>query len=87
MDDGVARAAADRVRARLAGVKGSLGGNIFIHGNCVTAGCIALTDPVIELVYYLADHAVNRDSIPVLIFPGRSADRFAALEARASRYK
>lgn len=71
--------AADRIRSRLAGVTGSLGGDIFIHGNCVTAGCIALTDPVIELVYYLAERAVNRGSIPVLIFPGRRAELYETL--------
>ena len=29
---------------RVLGVKGNLGGNICIHGSCVTIGCIPLTD-------------------------------------------
>jgi len=33
------------------------GGDIFIHGSCVTVGCIPLTDPMIEEVYILAAHA------------------------------
>ncbi len=47
------------------------GGDIFIHGNCVTIGCIPLTDEKIEEVYLLAVLAKNggQKSIPVHIFP------------------
>jgi murein L,D-transpeptidase YafK len=47
------------------------GGNIFIHGSCVTVGCIPLTDDKIEEVYILAAHAraAGQDFIPVHIFP------------------
>jgi len=49
------------------------GGAIFIHGSCVTVGCIPLTDPMIEEVYILAAHArdAGQDFIPVHIFPIR----------------
>lgn len=47
------------------------GGDIFIHGSCVTTGCIPITDSRIEEVYILAAHARNegQDFIPVHIFP------------------
>jgi len=31
------------------------GGDIFIHGSCVSIGCFAMTDPIIEQIYALAD--------------------------------
>ncbi|MBS1666266.1 MAG: L,D-transpeptidase family protein [Bacteroidetes bacterium] len=47
------------------------GGDIYIHGSCVTTGCIPLTDEKIEEVYILAAHAKanGQDFIPVHIFP------------------
>ena len=49
------------------------GGDIYIHGSCVTVGCIPLTDPMIEEVYIITAHAKNQgqDFIPVHIFPIR----------------
>jgi len=49
------------------------GGEIFIHGSCVTIGCIPLTDDRIKEVYILAVEAHNRGQkhIPVHIFPCR----------------
>jgi murein L,D-transpeptidase YafK len=49
------------------------GGNIYIHGNCVTIGCIPLTDDKIKELYVLALEASNngQDKIPVHIFPAR----------------
>ena len=49
------------------------GGDIYIHGSCVTVGCIPLTDPMIEEVYIVTAHAKNQgqDFIPVHIFPVR----------------
>jgi len=57
-------------------VRGDLeapGSNIFIHGACVTIGCIPLTDPLIEEVYELAEMAKagGQSRIPVHIFPAR----------------
>lgn len=47
------------------------GGDIYIHGSCVTTGCIPITDKKIEDLYVLAMHARNQgqDFIPVHIFP------------------
>jgi murein L,D-transpeptidase YafK len=47
------------------------GGDIYIHGSCVTTGCIPITDGQIEELYVLALHAkdLGEDFIPVHIFP------------------
>lgn len=49
------------------------GGDIFIHGSCVTTGCIPITNPQIEELYILTSHAksAGQDFIPVHIFPVR----------------
>ncbi len=49
------------------------GGEIYIHGNCVTVGCLPLTDSLIEQVYHLASVVRNQgqDFIPVHIYPHR----------------
>lgn len=51
----------------------SPGAGIYIHGSCVTVGCIPLTDEQIDEVYILAALARNQgqDYIPVHIFPVR----------------
>src|SRR5205814_1866910 len=62
------------------------GGGIYIHGSCVTVGCIPITDGQIDELYILAAHAkdAGEDFIPVHIFPirynvKRSADYLKAL--------
>lgn len=62
------------------------GGEIYIHGSCVTVGCIPVTDPMIEELYIITAHAKNQgqDFIPVHIFPirynvKRSVDYLAKL--------
>lgn len=47
------------------------GSDIYIHGNCVTVGCIPLTDEKIKEVYILGVEARNsgQDKIPVNIYP------------------
>lgn len=49
------------------------GGGIYIHGNCVTVGCIPIQDSQIEELYILASYARDNgeDFIPVHIFPIR----------------
>jgi murein L,D-transpeptidase YafK len=48
------------------------GGDIYIHGSCLTVGCIPLTDEFIEEVYILAVNAKNEDSHdPCSGLPGR----------------
>lgn len=71
---------ADRVRSGSA----DPGGEIFIHGKCVTIGCMPLTDDYIKEVYLLALQAYQsgQRNIPVYIFPFKfnsiSADKFSA---------
>jgi murein L,D-transpeptidase YafK len=49
------------------------GGEIYIHGNCITVGCIPVKDNQIEELYLLASYAKDNgeDFIPVHIFPVR----------------
>ncbi|TKB96497.1 L,D-transpeptidase family protein [Pedobacter cryotolerans] len=48
-----------------------IGGEIYIHGDCVTVGCIPLTDDKIKEVYILGVEAINygQNHIPIYIFP------------------
>jgi murein L,D-transpeptidase YafK len=54
-----------------------LGGDIFIHGSCVTIGCLPMTDTHIKEIYLLAVHARNngQSAIPVYIFPFKMTDQ------------
>lgn len=70
------------------------GGDIYIHGSCVTVGCIPVNDQQIEELYILAAHAKNRgqDFIPVHIFPVRynnkkSVDYLATLTKTDAQLK
>ena len=49
------------------------GSNIFIHGDCVSIGCLAMTDPYIQELYLSAVLAKSNGQkrIPVHIFPRR----------------
>jgi murein L,D-transpeptidase YafK len=53
-----------------------LGGDIFIHGACVTIGCLPMTDDKIKEIYLYAVYARNNGQhhIPVYIFPFRMTD-------------
>jgi len=47
------------------------GSAIYIHGNCVSTGCIAISDAPIEELYIIASHVKTngQDFIPVHVFP------------------
>ncbi len=49
----------------------NLGGDIFIHGSCLTAGCLPMTDELIKEIYLYAVLARNngQTQIPVYMFP------------------
>ena len=53
-----------------------LGGDIFIHGSCVTIGCLPMTDDKIKEIYLYAVLARNNGQleIPVYIFPFKMTD-------------
>ncbi len=62
---------------RILGNKRDPGGDIFIHGACVTIGCIPITDNKIKELYILAVEARNNGQrrIPVHIFPSKLTAR------------
>lgn len=58
------------------------GGDIMIHGSCVTIGCLPMTDEGIEEIYLYAVKAKNngQKEIPVYIFPAwPDQDSFSTL--------
>lgn len=61
---------------RILGDGKPLGGDIFMHGGCKTAGCLALTDDGIKEVYVMAMESRDngQQRIPVHIFPARLGD-------------
>lgn len=74
--------ASDRVLAD----KRSPGGDVFIHGDCVTIGCIPIQDEPMEEVYLAAWDArqAGLRRIPVHIFPARmDGDGMRFLKERA----
>ena len=61
------------------------GGDIFIHGNCITIGCMPMTDDKIKEIYILALEAKNagQSKISVHIFPCKlNADNMTMLEEK-----
>lgn len=58
------------------------GSNIFIHGNCVSTGCIPLMDVPMEELYVLAAQVRSQEMqefIPVHIFPIRYSKKSSEL--------
>jgi len=55
----------------------NLGGDIFIHGECVTIGCLPMTNDKIKEIYLYAINAKNNGQhrIPVYIFPFKMTDQ------------
>lgn len=64
------------------------GGDIYVHGGCVTVGCIPIKDYQIEELYLITTYAKNngQDFIPIHIFPVRynnlKSFRYLALQAK-----
>lgn len=55
------------------------GGDIFIHGSCVTIGCIPIEDRNIQQLYVIAaDARAAGATLLVHIFPGRDWDKLLA---------
>lgn len=63
---------------RILGYRQNLGGDIYIHGACVTVGCIPITnEPIKELYVFAVEAKNNRHAqIPVHLFPSRLTDTF-----------
>lgn len=51
----------------------SLGGDIYIHGDCASIGCLSMTDGLMEEIYLMSVKAKSQgqETIPVHIFPFR----------------
>ena len=58
---------------RILGFRANLGGDIFLHGNCASIGCIPITDDGIKEVYWLAVLVKDGGAkqLPIQIFPAR----------------
>jgi murein L,D-transpeptidase YafK len=61
---------------RIVGSHKNPGGDIFLHGNCASIGCIPITDEGIKEVYWLAVlvHNQNEQHLPIEIFPAGLTD-------------
>lgn len=68
---------------RILGNKTNYGGDIFIHGNCVTIGCLPLEMQIEELYIFCVEAQNNNPSnIPVNIFPTKLTEKnFKVLSA------
>jgi len=51
-----------------------LGGDIYIHGECKSIGCVAINNSQIEELYWLVAQVKPKSKIPVHIFPTRLSD-------------
>ena len=78
--------ASDSIR----GVRRHLGNNIFIHGSCISSGCLAMTDDRIRELYVYCIEAYNagQEEIDLTIFPARLTDAtYSKLIYTYSKYK
>lgn len=55
---------------KILGDNKNLGGSIYLHGECVSVGCIAFTNKDIEEIYRVCNYTSNNE-IQVQIFPIR----------------
>lgn len=64
-----------------------LGGDIYIHGDCVTVGCMPMSDDKIKEIYVMAlqAHAGGQSDIPVYSFPFKFTE--ANVAAFTAQYK
>jgi murein L,D-transpeptidase YafK len=57
----------------------ALGGDIMIHGNCVSIGCVAMTDERIQELWVLVEPVIRRGGeVHVASFPGRDLAGYIA---------
>lgn len=65
------------------------GGDIFIHGSCVTVGCLPITDDKIRELYLLCVEAKNRgqNTIPVTVFPRKFKTSGDVEDTPGDKYK
>ena len=75
--------ASDSIR----GVHGHLGNEIFIHGSCLSSGCLPITDDKIKelFVYCIEAYNSGQEEIELTIFPAQLND--AKYSGLISRYR
>lgn len=72
------------------GIRGHLGNNIFIHGSCISSGCLAITNERIKELYVYCIEAYNsgQEEIKITIFPAKLNDaKYSGLISNFSRDK
>lgn len=74
---------------RILGFRQNLGGDIFLHGDCASIGCLPITDDGIKEVYWLAVlvHSQGQAHLPIEIFPARLTDDGLRSLAATRRYQ
>ena len=78
--------ASDSIR----GVRGHLGNEIYIHGSCLSSGCLPITDDKIKelFVYCIEAYNSGQEEIDMTIFPSQLSDsKYSTLKSRYSRDK
>jgi len=67
---------------------GRTGSHILLHGGCRSIGCFAMTDPVMDRIYVLAEQALRagQEQIQVHIFPFRMTDANLQRHSKSSWY-
>ncbi len=60
----------------LRGVHGHLGNQIFVHGSCISSGCLAITDDRIRelFVYCIEAYNSGQKQIDLVIYPARLSE-------------
>lgn len=73
----------DRIRSS----RHAPGNDIYIHGNRVSIGCMAMTDPKIEEIYLLCLGA-RKPTLPVYVFPCKmEGPTYQALQAKYPQHR
>ena len=74
----------------LRGVHGHLGNEIFIHGSCLSSGCLPITDDKIKELFVYCIEAYNSGQVEIglTIFPTQLNDaNYSALKSKYSKSK
>lgn len=78
--------ASDSIR----GVRGHLGNEIYIHGDCISSGCLAMTDDKIKelFVYCVEAYNCGQQEIGMTIYPAKlNNENYSKLITRYSKDK
>jgi len=69
-------------------MNGRTGSFLMVHGDCVSRGCYAMTDPVMEEIYVLVEQALlaGQAEVPVHIFPFRMTEERMAQAQSSPHY-